>query len=85
MPTRLSGELAEEGVSGIVMATEGKHVTGALDAASELGVPVLLPYAEHAVADLPEEHVTTGADAAGRWSTTLSAALGAGRREPPGR
>ena len=39
-------ELAEEGVSGIVMATEGKHVTGALDAASELGVPVLLPYAD---------------------------------------
>jgi hypothetical protein len=66
-------ELAEEGVSGIVMATEGKHVTGALDAASELGVPVLLPYAD-SLSGLPEGVWTTGADAA-QVSTTLSAAL----------
>ena len=66
-------ELAEEGVSGIVMATEGTHVTGALDTAAELGVPVLLPYAD-TLSGLPEGVWTTGADA-GQVSTALTAAL----------
>ena len=65
--------LADEGVSGIVMATEGDHVDGALAAASDLGVPVLLPYAEQ-VGELPEGVWLTGADA-GQVSTTLNAAL----------
>lgn len=38
-------ELAEEGVAGIVLATEGQHLTAGLTAADELGVPVVLPYA----------------------------------------
>ena len=63
--------LADEGVSGIVMATEGRHVARALTTASELGV--LLPYAEQA-GDLPEGVWTTGADAA-QVSTTLATAL----------
>jgi len=66
-------ELADEGVSGIVMATEGSHVTDALAAASELGVPVLLPYAD-TLTTLPEGVWTTGADAQ-QVSTTLAAAL----------
>jgi len=65
--------LADEGASGIVRATEGDHVTSALATASELGVPVLLPYAE-GVGDLPEGVWTTGADAT-QVSTTLTTAL----------
>lgn len=66
-------ELADQGVSGIVMATEGKHVEDALDTASELGVPVLLPYAD-TLTDLPDGVWTTGADAQ-QVSATLGAAL----------
>ncbi|QBR92886.1 ABC transporter substrate-binding protein [Nocardioides euryhalodurans] len=63
-------ELVDEGVAGIVLATEGDHVSGALDAAAEAGVPVLMPYAGG------------GDPAAGSWSTGASqeqvgAALGA--------
>ena len=65
--------LADEGVSGIVLATEGKHLARALDAASETGVPVLLPYEDNA-SGLPEGAWTTGADA-GQLSATLTAAL----------
>jgi len=65
--------LAAEGVSGIVLATEGKHLSGAVAAASEEGVPVLLPYGD-APSDLPEGAWTTGADA-GQVSATLAAAL----------
>jgi hypothetical protein len=55
------------------MATEGDHVGDALSAASELGVPVLLPYADDLTAP-PEGVWTTGADAA-QVSTALAAAL----------
>lgn len=37
--------LAEQGVAGVVVASSGPHVAGAVDAAAETGVPVLLPYA----------------------------------------
>ena len=38
------GELVDQGVSGIVVATSGAHVSGAVSAARDAGVPVLLPY-----------------------------------------
>ena len=53
-------ELVDEGVAGIVLATEGDHVSGALDAAAEVGVPVLMPYAGG------------GDPATGSWSTGAS-------------
>ena len=53
--------LADEGVSGIVLATEGSHVDRALVAAADRGLPVLLPY-EGDAAQLPE----------GAWTTSPS-------------
>lgn len=50
-------QLVDSGVAGIVVASSGAHVSGALDAASDAGVPVVLPYAE-------------GGD--GSWSTAPS-------------
>ena len=38
------GQLAAQGVSGVVLATSGSHVTAALDAAGAAGLPALLPY-----------------------------------------
>ncbi len=46
-------DLAGRGVSGIVVATSGPHVSGAVDAADAAGVPLLLPYA--ADPDLPAD------------------------------
>ncbi|WP_411731515.1 hypothetical protein [Paeniglutamicibacter sp.] len=37
-------KLVSEGVAGIVVATDGEQVDGALEAAADAGVPVLLPY-----------------------------------------
>ncbi|MCV9995287.1 hypothetical protein OIU93_13425 [Paeniglutamicibacter sp. ZC-3] len=37
-------KLVSEGVSGIIVATDGEQVDGALEAAASAGVPVLLPY-----------------------------------------
>ncbi|MGN7191528.1 hypothetical protein [Curtobacterium sp. MCBA15_004] len=37
--------LVQQGVAGIVVATSGQHVSGALAAASTAGVPVVAPYA----------------------------------------
>ncbi|HLT62462.1 MAG TPA: ABC transporter substrate-binding protein, partial [Microlunatus sp.] len=37
-------QLAEEGVTGIVAASQGSHLEGAVAAAQEAGVPLLLPY-----------------------------------------
>lgn len=37
-------QFAGKGVSGIVLATSGSHVGGAVEAAASAGVPVLLPY-----------------------------------------
>ncbi|WIB13590.1 ABC transporter substrate-binding protein [Curtobacterium sp. MCPF17_052] len=52
-------QLVDSGVAGIVVASSGAHVSGALDAASDAGVPVVLPYAD-------------GGD--GSWSTAPSRA-----------
>lgn len=66
--------MVDEGVSGIVVASDGRHLARALGDASEAGVPTLLPYA--APAGIPE----------GVWSTgpsqpALEAALLAALRE----
>lgn len=37
-------ELIAEGVAGIVVATDGKHVSGALEAATDAGMPLIMPY-----------------------------------------
>lgn len=52
-------KLVDQGVTGIVLATAGEHVGGALAAASAAGVPVLLPYSG-AVDQLPVGAWTTG-------------------------
>lgn len=54
--------LADDGVSGIVLATDGSHVRAAVAAAAEAGVPVLLPYATDA-RNLPDNAWLTGPDA----------------------
>ncbi|PYY32454.1 hypothetical protein DEJ16_04165 [Curtobacterium sp. MCJR17_055] len=51
--------LVDSGVSGIVVASSGAHVSGALEAAADAGVPVVLPYA------------SSGSDS---WSTAPSPA-----------
>ncbi|WIB26150.1 hypothetical protein [Curtobacterium sp. MCSS17_015] len=51
--------LVDSGVAGIVVASSGAHVSGALEAAADAGVPVVLPYA------------SSGSDS---WSTAPSAA-----------
>ncbi|QIK62946.1 ABC transporter substrate-binding protein [Leucobacter viscericola] len=38
--------LIDEDVAGIVLASSGKHLGGAIEAAAEAGVPVILPYAQ---------------------------------------
>jgi hypothetical protein len=52
-------QLVDSGVAGIVVASSGAHVSGALDAAADAGVPVVLPYA------------SSGSDS---WSTAPSSA-----------
>jgi ABC-type branched-subunit amino acid transport system substrate-binding protein len=63
------GRLVDEGVSGIVVATSGTHVSGALTAARDAGVPVLLPY----------DTTTTLADGAWRTGPSSEQALAAVR------
>jgi len=55
--------LVADGVAGIVVASSGSHVSGAVDAAREAGVPVVLPYAE-----------VPGGSGEGAWSTAPDAA-----------
>ncbi|PZF15204.1 hypothetical protein DEJ25_00185 [Curtobacterium sp. MCPF17_011] len=38
--------LVDSGVAGIVVASSGAHVSGALEAAADAGLPVVLPYAQ---------------------------------------
>lgn len=57
--TKAVDTLVDDGVSGIVLATAGSHLTAALDAASEAGVPALLPY-DTSIADLPQQTWRTG-------------------------
>jgi hypothetical protein len=53
--------LVDAGVAGIVVATEGEHVRAAVKAATDAGVPVLLPY-ETDTAGLPDGAWLTGPD-----------------------
>lgn len=71
--------LVEQGAAGIVVGTSGPHVAGAVSAAADAGVPVVLPYAS-------DDDVSS---TAGAWSTwadadqvggALTAALGDARR-----
>jgi len=55
--------LVDEGVSGIVVASTGDHLTDAVGAASRADVPVLLPYWRPS-GDLPDGVWTTGPSAA---------------------
>jgi ABC-type branched-subunit amino acid transport system substrate-binding protein len=52
-------KLVDQGVTGIVLATAGDHVTSALEVASDAGVPVLMPYSG-AADQLPVGVWTTG-------------------------
>lgn len=51
-------QLVESGVAGIVMATSGDHVQGALESSAAAGTPILLPY-DRAVTDLPDNAFRT--------------------------
>lgn len=53
--------LAAQGVAGIVLATSGRHLDGALQEAAERGLPVLLPYAT-TTNGLPAHAWLTGVD-----------------------
>jgi hypothetical protein len=68
-------------VTGIVMATAGDHLGGALDAARRAKVPVLLPYAAPR-SDLPAGVWSTGPDS-DQVGAVLSEALVAGRSDSP--
>lgn len=62
--------LARSGVAGIVVASSGSHVSGALTAAAAKGIPVVLPYAP------AEKDSWSTAPAAGSISTAMTTALG---------
>lgn len=74
-------ELAEAGVSGIVLASEGDHILPALTTASEAGIPVLLPYADTS-AELPDGVWATGPDAEQVGSVLAGALSDAGAHRP---
>ena len=65
--------LAQQGVAGIVVASSGPHVAGAVDAAADAGIPVVLPY--EAVPDGVDGGVWSTAPAADRVGSALTAAL----------
>jgi len=54
-------QLVDEGVSGIVMATDGPHTDGGIQRAAAAGVPMLLPYYDE-TGELPAGVWTTGPD-----------------------
>lgn len=62
--------LAKSGVAGIVVASSGSHVSGALTAAAATGIPVVLPYAP------AEKDSWSTAPVAGSISTAMTTALG---------
>ncbi len=74
--------LADDGVSGIVVATSGPHVVGAINAAKQTGVPALLPYTPSPF--LPEGAPVwlTGPDQAAVSSALTSALETAGATKP---
>lgn len=67
-------DLVDAGVAGIVLATSGSHVEAAVQAATDAGVPVVLPYATDA--DLPDTARLTGPDQT-QLDQALTAALAA--------
>ncbi|ROQ05044.1 MULTISPECIES: hypothetical protein [unclassified Curtobacterium] len=62
--------LAKSGVAGIVVASSGSHVSGAVTAAAAEGIPVVLPYAP------AEEDSWSTAPAADSMSKAMTTALG---------
>lgn len=62
--------LAKSGVAGIVVASSGSHVSGALTAAAAKGIPVVLPYAP------AEKDSWSTAPAADSISKAMTTALG---------
>ena len=79
--TAAVGKLLDQGVSGIVMATEGDHVRAAVTKAAAAGVPVLLPY-ETDAAGLPDGAWLTGPDR-GQVVSALAKALAAATSAAP--
>lgn len=73
--------LADDGVSGIVIASEGDHVRAAVDAAAKAGIPVLLPY-ETEAAGLPDHVWVTGPDSTEVASALASALKDRGLHRP---
>lgn len=65
-------QLVESGVSGIVMATGGRHVQGALEASAAANVAILLPYYRSQTA-LPDNAFRTGPNEAAVAAALLSA------------
>lgn len=86
-------ELVDEGVAGIVMATEGAHTDGGIQRAAAAGVPLVLPYHD-GTGELPDGVWTTGpdedrvgavlADAMDRAGVTDPVLVDAGGGRPPG-
>ena len=65
--------LVHQHVAGIVLATEGSHIKGALTAAAKAHVAVLLPY-DSGTTSLPDDAWRTGPDSK-EVSATLAAAV----------
>lgn len=55
-------KLIGDGVAGIVLASSGSHIRGALDVAAQADVPVLLPYDDGSSTGLRDIAWTTGPD-----------------------
>lgn len=68
--------LVDQGVSGIIVASSGEHVEGAVKEAGDTGVPLLLPY-DTSTKDLPPNAWLTGPDDKAT-SEALQAAVKAG-------
>ncbi|ODA91263.1 hypothetical protein ATY41_00770 [Leifsonia xyli subsp. xyli] len=71
--------LVGRGVSGIVIASSGAHLSGAVAAASAAGVPVILPYAPLPSSDAKAEGGWTFAPTAKAEREALTKAVGAAR------
>ncbi|MGZ4721872.1 ABC transporter substrate-binding protein [Oryzihumus sp.] len=74
-------QLVSDGVSGIVVATSGSHVSGAFAAAGRTGVALLLPY-DTAEADLPGNAWLTGPSAGQLGSAVQGVLTDEGLRSP---
>ena len=72
-------DLVRQGVAGIVVASSGAHVVAATEAASDAGVPVVLPYAEHT------DDAWSTAPSAQSLATAMQRALGGADSPAAGR